>query len=123
MKNTYEKLILMFNNSGEKIKVGEMLKKETKYYFKYNIEGVNKAKEFGFEALSNFPRINAEYFKEELFTEFKERLASEHLNDEEIFALLKKTGGKLAEDNLEFVSEDKNEEEEIEEKIEEKTEE
>ncbi|MGL4730748.1 MAG: hypothetical protein ACRCW0_04095 [Clostridium sp.] len=110
MKAINEKLILMFNNSGEKIKVGELLKKENKYYFKYDIEGVKKSTEFGFEVLENFPRINAQYFKEEVFTEFRERLASDHLTDEEVFDLLKRTGGKLAEDKLEFVTEETDEE-------------
>ncbi|GAA0121199.1 MAG: hypothetical protein KID00_07100 [Clostridium argentinense] len=111
MNNVEEILWLMFKNSdGEKIKVGELIKKESKFYFKYDVEGVKRAEEYGFTPLPNLPRINSKYFREEVFRTFAERVEAKTLNDEEIFDLIKTTGAKLAEDQLEFFNPEAKEE-------------
>ncbi|HAG42134.1 MAG TPA: hypothetical protein DCL31_00430 [Clostridium sp.] len=103
MNNREDILWLMFKNSdGEKIKVGELVKKESKFYFKYDIEGAKKAMDYGFTPLPSLPRINSEYFREEMFRTFADRVEARLLNDEEIFDLIKTTGAKLDEDELEF---------------------
>lgn len=103
MEKINETLFIMFNSGDSKIKIGELSKYDNKYYFKYDIEGAKKASEFGFEPFPNFPRINAQYFREEIFSCFKERIAGDNLDDEELFDIIKSTGARLAEDNLEFV--------------------
>ncbi|HCQ89232.1 MULTISPECIES: hypothetical protein [unclassified Clostridium] len=120
MNNREDILWLMFKNSdGEKIKVGELVKKKSKFYFKYDVEGVKKAMDYGFTPLPNLPRINSEYFREEMFRTFADRVEARLLNDEEIFDLIKTTGAKLDEDELEFFNpEIKEEVEETEEKVE-----
>ena len=62
------------NNEGELFKVGELSKKTGKYYFEYDIRGVQNAKEYGFCLLPCFPKVDAKYFREELFRTFSSRL-------------------------------------------------
>lgn len=70
-----ETLYLFWTNDEQKeFKIGELCKRTGKYYFKYNIEETKKALEHGFELLSGFPRIDAEYFKEELFRTFADKI-------------------------------------------------
>ncbi len=61
------------NDQGEPFKVGELSKRSEKYYFKYDIEGVKKAEEYGFSPLPYLPRVDVEYFREELFSSFSKR--------------------------------------------------
>lgn len=104
------------NSEGESFKVGELARRGEKYYFKYDIEGMKKAEEYGFAQLSNFPRIDVEYFREELFCSFSKRLPwhgkrdvssvlKEYgLEEYDAFELLKKTGGKCPGDSFEFIA-------------------
>lgn len=104
------------NSEGESFKVGELARRGEKYYFKYDIEGVKKAEEYGFALLPNLPRIDVEYFREELFCSFSKRLPwygkkdvssvlKEYgLEEYDAFELLKKTGGKSSGDSFEFIT-------------------
>lgn len=83
-----ETLYLFWRNEEQKeFKIGELCKRTGKYYFKYNIEETKEALEHGFELLSGFPRIDAEYFKEELFRTFADNIPTkerkEIVNDED----------------------------------------
>ncbi|MBU3219538.1 HipA N-terminal domain-containing protein [Clostridium algidicarnis] len=94
--------------------VGE-LSQNGKCEFKYRIEDVNKAIENGFEPLIAFPNINEVYESYDIFPAFssrlpdkrrkdvKEILAKYKLERYDAFELLKKSGGKLPTDSLEFV--------------------
>ncbi|MBU3189074.1 HipA N-terminal domain-containing protein [Clostridium bowmanii] len=104
------------NSEEEPFKVGELTRRDKKYYFKYDAPGVEKAEEYGFSPLPNFPRIDVEYFREELFSSFSERLPwhgkrdvssvlKEYgLEEYDAFELLKKTGGKCSGDSFEFIT-------------------
>jgi hypothetical protein len=116
MASEVENIIWMMwrNEQEESFKVGELCRKGGKYYFKYDAEGVKKAEEDGFLPLSQFPRLDVEYFREELFHSFSERLPSKReansllkeykLKEYDVFELLKRSGGKITTDSLEFVS-------------------
>lgn len=94
--------------------VGE-LSQNGKCEFKYRIEDVNKAIENGFEPLIAFPNINEVYESYDIFPAFssrlpdkrrkdvKEILAKYKLEKYDAFELLKKSGGKLPTDSLEFI--------------------
>ncbi|MGH4138412.1 HipA N-terminal domain-containing protein [Clostridium sp.] len=104
------------NSEGESFKVGELARRDEKYYFKYDTSGVEKAEVYGFSTLPNFPRIDVEYFREELFSSFSKRLPwhdkrdvssvlKEYgLEEYDAFELLKKTGGKCPGDSFEFTT-------------------
>jgi len=104
------------NSEGESFKVGELSRRAEKYYFKYDALGVEKAEEYGFSPLINFPRIDVEYFREELFSSFSERLPwhgkkdvssvlkQYDLKEYDAFELLKKSSGKISTDSFEFVA-------------------
>jgi hypothetical protein len=104
------------NSEGESFKVGELSRREQKYYFKYDILGVKKAEEYGFSPLINFPRTDVEYFREELFSSFSKRvpghgkkeissvLKQYELKKYDIFELLKKSGGRIPTDSFEFIT-------------------
>ncbi|MBU3156368.1 HipA N-terminal domain-containing protein [Clostridium estertheticum] len=104
------------NKEGESFKVGELSKKTGKYYFKYDINGVESAKEYGFCPLPYFPKVDAKYFREELFRTFSNRLPGHAKKDKtsilkeyglekyDDFELLKKIGDKMLNDNIEFIS-------------------
>ena len=103
------------NSEGESFKVGELSRREEKYYFKYDASGVKKAEEYGFSPLPDLPRIDVEYFREELFSSFSKRLPGYgkkeissvlrqyELEEYDAFELLKKSGGKISTDSLEFI--------------------
>lgn len=94
--------------------VGE-LSRNGKYEFKYRDEDINKAIEKGFEPLIAFPNINEVYENQDIFPAFSSRLPDKRRRDvKEIlakykllkydaFELLKKSGGKLPTDSLEFI--------------------
>jgi len=104
------------NKKGESFKVEELCRQAEKYYFKYDIDGVEKAKDYGFYPLPNLPRIDVEYFREELFQSFSKRLPLHgkkgissvlkqyDLKTYDAFELLKKSGGKISTDSFEFVA-------------------
>jgi len=104
------------NSEGESFKVGELARREEKYYFKYDTLGVERAEEYGFYPFPNFPRIDVEYFREELFNSFSKRLPWHGKKDVssvlkqydmkqyDAFELLKKSGGKMSTDSFEFVN-------------------
>ena len=62
------------NKEGDSFKVGEVSKKAGKHYFRYDINGVETAKEYGFCPLPQFPIVDAKYFREELFNTFSKSL-------------------------------------------------
>lgn len=115
MASEVENLLWMIwrNEQGEAFKVGELCRISEKYYFKYDAEGVKKAEEYGFSPLPQFPRVDVEYFREELFQSFSQRLPSRrqantilkeyNLKEYNVFELLKISGGKTTTDSLEFV--------------------
>lgn len=94
--------------------VGE-LSKNGKYKFRYRFSDVNKAIKNGFEPLIAFPNINEVYESYDIFPAFSSRLPDKRRKDvKEIlakyklekynaFELLKKSGGKLPTDSLEFI--------------------
>ncbi|MBX4261640.1 hypothetical protein KTC96_21195 [Clostridium estertheticum] len=104
------------NKEGESFNVGELGKKTGKYYFRYDINGVENAKEYGFCLLPYFPKVDAKYFREELFRTFSNRLPGHSKKDKtsilkeyglesyDDFELLKKIGDKMLNDNIEFIS-------------------
>lgn len=103
--------------------IGE-LSQNGKYKFKYINTGVNMAIGRGFEPLVAFPNLDEVYENHELFPAFSSRLPDRRRKDvKEIlskyglgkydaFELLKKSGGKLPTDSMEFIDpiflEDKN---------------
>jgi hypothetical protein len=101
------------NEQEQSFKVGELCRIGEKYYFKYDAEGVRKAEEYGFYPLPQFPRLDVEYFREELFNSFSQRLPCKReannalkeykLKEYDLFELLKRSGGKTTTDSLEFV--------------------
>ncbi|NNU77094.1 HipA N-terminal domain-containing protein [Clostridium estertheticum] len=104
------------NKEGQSFKVGELSKKTGKYYFRYDINGVENAKEYGFCPLPYFPKIDAKYFREELFRTFSKYIPGHDKKDKtsilkeyglekyDDFELLKKIGDKMLNDNIEFIS-------------------
>jgi hypothetical protein len=94
--------------------IGE-LSKNGKYEFKYRIKDVDNATKNGFEPLIAFPNINEVYESHDIFPAFssrlpdkrrkdvKEILAKYKLEKYDAFELLKKSGGKLPTDSLEFI--------------------
>ena len=91
------------------------LTKNGKYEFKYRINDVKNAIENGFEPLIAFPNIYEVYENYDIFPAFssrlpdkrrkdvKEILAKYGLEKYDAFELLKKSGGKLLTDSLEFI--------------------
>lgn len=108
--------MLWRNDQGEPFKVGELSRREEKYYFRYDNDGVKKAEKYGFSPLPKLPRIDTEYFREELFCSFLTRIPGNgkkdvnsvlkeyHLVEYDPFELLVKSGGKMPKDSFEFVS-------------------
>ena len=108
--------IVWKNDQEESFKVGELSKQTDKYYFKYDIDGVKRAQEYGFTPLPYFPRVDVEYFSEELFRTFSKRLPvhgkkgitsvlKEYgLKKYDDLELLKRSGGKMPTDSFEFIS-------------------
>lgn len=94
--------------------VGE-LSKNGKYEFRYKLKEIKDAIENGFEPLIAFPDINVVYENNDIFPAFssrlpdkrrkdlKEILAKYNLEKYDPFELLKKSGGKLPTDSLEFI--------------------
>jgi len=104
------------NDQDESFKVGELSRRSGKYYFNYDIDGVKRAQEYGFSPLPYFPKLDAEYFREELFRTFSKRLPGHgkksmpsvlkeyKLRKYDDLELLKRSGGKMSTDSIEFVA-------------------
>jgi len=104
------------DDEGKSFKIGELSKNTEKYYFKYDMDGVEKAKEYGFTPLPYFPKIDAKYFREGLFSSFLQRLPGHSKKDKssilkqygiekyDDFELLKRIGNTTSTDNIEFIS-------------------
>lgn len=94
--------------------IGE-LSKDSEYVFKYNKDQVKKAIKKGFQLLIAFSDIEETYFNQSLFPVFNSRLPDRRRKDIEIvldrykldkydaFELLKRSGGRLPIDTLEFI--------------------
>ena len=118
MTSKVDNLIWMVwrNDQNQPFKIGELSKRAEKYYFKYDIDGVKNAEVFGFTPLTYFPRTDAEYFKEELFSSFLKRIPGQGKKDisailkeyslekYDDLELLKRSGGKMSTDSFEFTS-------------------
>lgn len=110
----YIYLIWKDYKTGQRYVVGE-LSKNGKYEFKYRVEDIDNAVENGFTPLIAFPIINEVYENYDIFPAFSSRLPDKRRKDvKEIlskyklekydaFELLKKSGGKLPTDSLEFI--------------------
>ncbi len=110
----YIYLVWKDHNTRQRYIVGE-LTRNGKYEFKYRIEDVQKAINKGFEPLIAFPNLNEVYKSYDIFPAFSSRLPDKRRKDvKEIlekykletydaFELLKKSGGKLPTDSLEFI--------------------
>lgn len=106
-----KEVLNLFWKSGEGIefKIGELCRKSGKYYFKYEVESVKEALEQGFELLTSFPRLDSEYFREELFRIFVERIPNKNrkeynnnITENDEFIALKETKGVINKDSLFF---------------------
>ena len=114
--NTRDYLYLIWKdyNTRQKHIIGE-LSKNGKYEFKYRIKDVDNAIKNGFKPLIAFANINEVYESYDMFPAFssrlpdkrrkdvKEILAKYGLEKYDAFELLKKSGGKLLTDSLEFI--------------------
>ena len=100
---------------GTKHIIGELEKKDSKYFCRYNLDGVKQAQKFGFRPLVSFPQLNATYENSFLFPMFSSRvpdkrrpdmdkiLATYNLSAFEPFEYLKASGGRLPIDKFEFI--------------------
>lgn len=91
-----------------------ILKRNGKYEFKYQNEAKEAVKE-GFELLVPFPDIKKKYSNDSLFPVFASRIPGEsrvdikdilkryNMDEYNDFELLKRSGGKMPIDNLEFI--------------------
>jgi hypothetical protein len=94
--------------------IGELCK-NGKYEYKYRVKDVANVIKNGFEPLVAFPNVNEVYESHDIFPAFssrlpdkrrkdvKEILAKYKLEKYDAFELLKKSGGKLPTDSLEFI--------------------
>ena len=120
MNNLCLWLVWKDTNSRERFVVGLLSFDEQGYGFRYiENEGKNNLREAlqqGFKLLPAFPSREQEYYQQQLFHVFLNRLPSRKRNDTQSFLkqkglslecsdyeLLKETGGKLPTDALEFV--------------------
>lgn len=116
------------SDDGVNFKIGELCRRSGKYYFKYEVESTKKAMEKGFELLDSFPRLDAEYFREELFRVFADRIPNksrkeynDNVDENDEFVTLKETKGVISKDSFYFEEvkceeENVNKEQEIDEK-------
>ena len=87
MENTLK--LIWKSEAGDNFTVGELTFRGGRYYFQYNTEEVKRASEVGFQILEGFPRVNAKYFKEELFKTFGDWLGKEEQRDRDMLEVLK----------------------------------
>lgn len=101
-------------DTGSRIEIGK-LSKNGVYEFKYNKNGVKKAKKKGFKELITFPNVDNVYTNNQMFPIFSLRLPDKRRKDiakilkeyklesYDSFELLRKSKGKLPTDSLEFI--------------------
>ena len=94
--------------------VGE-LSKNGNFQFRYNFENVKIAMDDGFSLLIAFPEVDKTYENDRLFPTFAARIPPKNridideilkvydMDEYDAFELLKKSGGRLPIDNLEFI--------------------
>lgn len=96
--------------------IGNLIKKENEYIFRYNIAVINEVKKIGFDYFPGFEDIEKEYSSKELFTNILNRLPNPSRTDYEqvlkayglnkeysVIEILERTKGRLLTDNYEFV--------------------
>lgn len=103
----------LFDVLWKEILIGEVAKKDNVYIFKYDKEGVKKAKKIGFSYIVGFKDIDQEYMSEKLFSVFTSRIPPKNrhdidkiLNELELsnydeIEILKRTNGKCFTDEIE----------------------
>ncbi|MDH8678152.1 HipA N-terminal domain-containing protein [Fusibacter bizertensis] len=101
-------------DNGARIVIGK-LSKNGCYEFIYNEKEISRACKNGFEPLVAFPEFSKEYKNDEVFPTFSSRLPDKRRKDiqkilqkyemdnYDSFELLRKSGGKLPTDTLEFI--------------------
>lgn len=112
VKYNYENytLVLVWKNllSCERIPIGELCKDKNLFKFKYIDKDDSKrgdvklAMDQGFIPFGTLKDVSKEYTSEELFDPFLSRLPVK-FRDKNVFKSLRRTGGKLPIDNLEFM--------------------
>lgn len=110
----YIYLVWKEHESRQRYMIGE-LSRNGNYVFKYRLKDVEDAIKKGFEPLIAFPNIDEVYENNNMFPAFSSRLPDKRrkdvkgilrkykLEEYDAFELLKKSGGKLPTDSLEFI--------------------
>lgn len=103
----------LFDVLWDGIKVGEVSKIDNKYIYKYYTQGVNEAKNKGFDYIVGFKDLNRIYESENLFAVFSSRIFPKNRHDidqklKELdikeyneIEILKKTKGRCFTDKIE----------------------
>lgn len=101
-------------NSGSRFEIGQ-LSKNGCYEFIYIKKNLDKAQKKGFEAFVAFPDFDKKYSNNDVFPAFSSRLPDKRRKDISVilskynleeynaFELLRRSGGKLPTDSLEFI--------------------
>jgi len=113
---TENTLLVIWQDSNTRLRhiIGELCKNNG-FNFRYMTEKTQELKSIGFNSLTAFPDFEKNYFSNYLFPAFSSRLPDKRRSDMSVilshynmdtydeFELLKKSGGKLPIDSLEFV--------------------
>lgn len=103
----------LFNVYWKEIAIGEVLKENDEFIFRYINEGVNDANKIGFKYLIGFKNLDKEYRSKKLFPVFTSRIPPHNRHDinkilEKLdikeydeLEILKKTNGKCYTDDIE----------------------
>lgn len=111
-----DKLLVIWQDNVTRLRwvIGSLTKKDS-YEFQYNTDTIQALRNKGFTGLIAFPELNKKYLSKNLFASFVSRLPDKRRSDiKEVlktyeletydeFELLKKSGGRLPIDSLEFV--------------------
>ena len=105
-----DELLLVWKNSitRDRIVIGRLWKEAGKFHFKYIREcenergSIEKAIKMGYKSIKIFEDIDEKYTSDELFAPFLNRLNGKDRKGEP-FEVLKRTGGRLSTDTLEFM--------------------
>lgn len=115
-KKKDDKLVLIWrNDEGKTYKIGRLKRSKNRFYFKYFNDIVSNIDEDeDFEALPMLPKINVEYFSEELFRSFvnmiPERKLKRDYDERSDFEILKSSLKSLIHKEFYFIDEDENNE-------------